>query len=93
MLLCVWVGGCVCVGVYVCGCEYKICVHCIRAASRILDRGGRIGEMKNVGGAKLSEIICLLMNLTDPRGGGGRNYAPPQSSPVKYVRVTSVNCI
>ena len=39
--------------------------------------GGRIGELKNVGGAKLSEIICLLMNLTDPRGGGGVEIVPP----------------
>ena len=39
-----------CVGVW--------CVHCIRAVSRILNQGGRIGEMKNVGGAKLSELYA-----------------------------------
>ena len=50
VLLCVWVGVGVCVGVW--------CVHCIRAVSRILNQGGRIGEMKNVGGAKLSELYA-----------------------------------
>ena len=52
VLLCVWVG----VGVWVCVGVW--CVHCIRAVSRILNQGGRIGEMKNVGGAKLSELYA-----------------------------------
>ena len=63
----------------VCGCEYKI-IMCSLYQGCIQDfgsGGGRIGEMKNVGGAKLSEIICLLMNLTDPRGGGGVEIVPP----------------
>ena len=60
-----------CVGVFVCGYEYKICVHCIRAASRILDQGGGAnwGNEKCRWG-EVIRIICLLMNLTDPRGGG-----------------------
>ena len=86
--VCGCVCGCVCVWVCVCvGVNIKLCVHCIRAASRILDQGG--GNEKCRWG-EVIRIICLLMNLTDPGGALG---PPPQCSPVQYVRVTSVNCI
>ena len=36
--------------------QTQINVQTCRAASKILDQGGRIGQFKNVGGAKSSEL-------------------------------------
>ncbi len=51
--VCMYVCVCVCMCMCVCGCEYKISgLH----PGFWIGGGGRIGEMKNVGGAKLSEL-------------------------------------
>ncbi len=48
--VCVWV--CLCVGVNI---KYVFTVSGLHPGFWI--RGGRIGEMKNIGGAKLSELL------------------------------------
>ena len=63
---------CGCVGVYVCGCEYKIII------CSLYQGGANWGNEKCRWG-EVIRIICLLMNLTDPKGGG-RNCAQPPPS-------------
>ena len=77
-----------CVGVFVCGCT--ICtvsglhikyVFTVSGCIQDFGSGGTNWGNEKCRWGEVIRIICLLMNLTDPRGGGSKLYpggpAPP----------------